>query len=222
MLKNPMSRWLKKWVEARCQEFKNFDKRLKIGYMSSLKGCKIGRNNILYDNVCLYRCELGDFTYVSSDTVIKRAKIGKFCSIGPNCKIGLGKHPSKDFVSTHPIFYSILEQAQVTFADQNYFKEFADIEIGNDVWIGSNVMVYDGVKVGDGAILAAGSVVVHDVAPYSIVGGVPAKIIRYRFTTEEIATLLKIQWWEKDDKFLKKHYKEFHDIKILTQHMKIF
>jgi len=174
--------------------------------------------NTIYNDVSLSEVSLGDFTYIASGTKISRAKIGKFCSIGPDCKIGLGKHPTKSFVSTHPIFYSTLKQAQIAFADiafadKNYFEEFGNIEIGNDVWIGANAIIVDGIKIGDGAIVAAGAVVTKDVPPYAIVGGVPAKIIRYRFDKDEIAKLLELKWWDKDINYLKSNFKKFHDIK---------
>lgn len=73
-------------------------------------------------------------------------------------------------------------------------------EIGNDVWIGQNAVIMDGVKIGDGAIVAAGAVVTKDVAPYAIVGGVPAKLIKYRFDEATIKDLLRLKWWELSDK----------------------
>lgn len=86
------------------------------------------------------------------------------------------------------------------------------VEIGNDVWIGSHVLIMDGVKIGDGAIIAAGAVVTKDVEPYSIVGGVPARHIRYRFSEEQIKKLLQLKWWEKDFGWIKEHYRDFRNI----------
>jgi len=215
ILRNPLTVWFAKLIKSKVLEYKNKEKSLKIGYMSSATNCNFGRYNTVYNNVSLNEVNLGDFTYIAGNTSISRTTIGKFCSIGPDCKIGLGKHPTKDFISTHPIFFSTLKQAQVTFADKDYFMEFEDIEIGNDVWIGANVIVVDGIKIGDGAIVATGSVVTKDIPPYAIVGGVPAKLIRYRFEKNEIEKLLKVKWWDMDIEYLKNNFMKFHDVKEL-------
>ncbi len=211
-IKNPLSVWLIKLIRSKILEYQNRKKFLKIGYMSSMLNCQLGVYNTLYNDVSLNEVILGDFTYIAANTNIAKTKVGKFCSIGPNCKIGLGRHPSREFVSTHPIFFSTLKQAQITFADKNYFEEFENIEIGNDVWIGASVIIVDGVKIGDGVIVAAGSVVTKDMPPYSIVGGVPAKIIKYRFEKEEIKKLLELKWWNLDIEYLKVNFKKFHNV----------
>lgn len=213
-LKNPLSIFFLRLVKNSILEWKFRQKNLKIGYLSIINDIKVGKYNTIYDGVVLNGVELGDFTYIASNTSISNTKIGKFCSIGPDCRISLPKHPSSIFVSTHPIFFSTLKQSQISFSDKNYFDEFGKpIIIGNDVWIGANVIIINGIKVGDGAIIGAGSVVTKDVPPYSIVGGVPAKIIRYRFEKEEIKKLLQIKWWEWDIEKIKENYLKFHDVK---------
>lgn len=217
LLRNPLSIWLVRLVKSKILEYKNRKKFLKIGYMSSISKCKFGMYNTIYDHVSLNEVFLGDFTYVAGNTKISRTIIGKFCSIGPDCSIGLGQHPSNTFVSTHPIFFSTLKQTQITFTDKNYFNEFENITIGNDVWIGANVIIVDGVTIGDGAIVAAGTVVTKDVLPYAIVGGIPAKIIRYRFKKNDIEALLNLKWWNMDIDYLKKNFKLFHKIDDLLK-----
>ena len=156
--------------------------------------------------------ELGDGSYVANGSRINNAKIGKFCSIGPDTRIGLGKHPVKDFVSTHPAFYSPRNAAGFSFSNRNKFVETERVIIGNDVWLGQSAIVCDGVRIGDGACIAAGAVVTRDVAPYTIVGGVPAQFIRYRFPENVITRLLEIRWWERDIEWIKSHWETFSDI----------
>ncbi len=218
-LKNPLSIWIIRFIRNVIMEFKYRNKKLKIGYMSVINNVKFGIYNTIYDNVSLNNVILGNFTYITSNTSISNAKIGKFCSIGPNCKIGLGKHPTEKFVSTHPIFFSTLEQSQITFSDRNYFEEFDNIEIGNDVWIGSNVIIVDGIKIGDGVIIGAGAVVTKNIPPYAIVGGVPARVIKYRFDKGKIKKLLEMRWWDWDIKEIKENYLKFHNIEAFIQLM---
>ena len=81
--------------------------------------------------------------------------------------------------------------------------------IGNDVWIGSHALILGGVKIGDGAVIGAGAVVTKDVPPYAVVGGVPARIIKYRFSQEIIDKLLEIKWWNLPENILKENIKLF-------------
>lgn len=175
--------------------------------------CFFGKGVKIYNNVSLSAAHVGDYTYFAPQSSIKSVKIGKYCSIGPNVKIGLGMHPSRDIVSTHPAFFSASRQSTVVFADRNYFLESVQITIGNDVWIGANVIIRDGITIGDGAIIGAGAVVVKNVESYGIMGGVPAKLIRYRFTKEEIIFLKETKWWDKPEEWIKNNWKDFLDIK---------
>jgi acetyltransferase-like isoleucine patch superfamily enzyme len=213
ILKNPLTIWLVRLIKAKLLERKHKSKSLKIGYMAIANNSKFGVYNTIYENVSLNEVELGDFTYIAGNTSISKTTIGKFCSIGPNCKIGLGKHPSNTFVSSHPIFFSDLKQAQISFADKKYFEEFENITIGNDVWLGADIIVVDGVNISDGVIVAAGSVVTKDIPPYAIVGGVPAKIIKYRFEKDEIKKLIEMKWWDMDVEYLKNNFMNFHNVK---------
>lgn len=144
----------------------------------------------------------GAHTYFRNGSIHSLKSIGRYCSVGPNVIIGPSNHPT-DWLTTHPFpylnkFMDELPKESVKYTDPNKAPV-----IGNDVWIGSNVTIMRGVTVGDGAILASGTVVTKDVEPYAIVGGVPAKTIRYRFSEEIIADLLELQWWNVDPSDLK-------------------
>ena len=180
------------------------NQNLKIGSFSKLRNVTFGNYNTLYSHVSIFNSNLGDYVYIANNTKINNSKFGNFCSIGPNVQIGLGMHPTK-LISTHPIFFSTKKQCQISFVNKDCFKELGENEIGNDVWIGANVIVLDNIKIGDGAIIAAGSVVTKDVEPYEIVGGIPAKLIKKRFSEKEIEKLLIFKWWNKDIDWIKEH-----------------
>lgn len=155
----------------------------------------VGRYSIIHHSF------IGRGTYIGNNCFLCRCHIGRFCSIAQSVKVIQGKHPSSVFVSTHPIFYSLLTPIGRGFVKEQLYDEFIihkdgySIKIGNDVWIGTDVHVLEGVSIGNGAIIAAKSFVNKDVPPYAIVGGIPAKIIKYRFSEEEISRLQKIEWW---------------------------
>lgn len=166
---------------------------------------------------------IGDFTYIVSSS-ISTSNIGKFCSIGKGTMIGgLGSHPT-NMISTHPSFYSSLKQCGYSFVSENQYNESIITNIGNDVWIGVNAIVLDGVTIGNGVIVAAGAIVTKDVPPYAIVGGVPAKIIRYRYSEFDIEKLQEIKWWDLDLKHLSLIQKEIvtNNIKGLSSKIKNF
>jgi chloramphenicol O-acetyltransferase type B len=161
-------------------------------------------NSSLADFVSIQpKCALNDvrvgrYSYIARETHLNDVAIGSFASIGPRTLLGCGEHPS-GFISTAPVFYSTRRQCGTTFAPTDLFAERKRIVLGHDVWLGAHVFVRDGLTIGDGAIIAAGSVVTQDVAPYAIVGGVPAKLIRMRFSDDEVKRLLALQWWNWDE-----------------------
>jgi chloramphenicol O-acetyltransferase type B len=178
----------------------------------------LGEKTVLHCNVKVVNSRVGRYTYFADRTIVVNAIIGSFCSIAQDVRIGLGKHPSSVFVSTHPAFFSLNNGGCLaSFVKENKFQEFEQVTIGNDVWIGSGVMVSDGVTIGDGAIIAAGAIVVKNVEPYSIVGGVPAKHIKYRFMQPEIARLLRLRWWDKDITWIQANSEDFVHISGFLQ-----
>lgn len=133
----------------------------------------LGRSVTIFQNCHVSHSELGDYSYLAEGGRIGRTRIGKYSCIGPNFLTGLGMHPTRGFVSSHPVFYSSTPPTGPVLTEIDLFSEKAAITIGNDVWIGANVVVLDGVTIGDGAIIGAGAVVNRDIPPYAIAVGVP-------------------------------------------------
>ncbi len=145
--------------------------------------CKVGRNTYAGKNV----------NVLNSETTI-----GSFCSFSQNIMIGPAEHPLT-YLSTSPCFYTCLFGWKKR---KNEVMGMRPCHVGNDVWVGCNVFIKEGVTIGDGAAIGAGAVVVKDVPPYAVVGGVPAKVIKYRFDEKTIKELLELKWWELDDNII--------------------
>lgn len=169
-----------------------------------------GGYNMIEKRASVSGSKIGRYTYIDRDCFLCDSIIGSFCSIAHNVRIEKWAHPSKGFISSSPVFYSTDNCCGKSFVNKNLFNEEKtidgyDCKIGNDVWIGSDVIIIGGVSIGNGAIIGAGAVVTKDVPPYSIVGGIPAKVIRYRYTEEEIKKLEAIKWWDKSEKWLEEN-----------------
>ena len=171
---------------------------------------KVGKYSIIRkgDEVCS-DINIGDYSYLSGPrTFVDGLKMGKYCSIARQVTIGVKGH-NYHWVTTSPIltsaFYGFINQ---DLAEPNK----ADVVIGNDVWVGMNANIMRGVTIGDGAVIAADAVVTKDVPPYAIVGGNPARIIKYRFSPEIIAKLLEIKWWDWEENLIKDRINDFYSI----------
>lgn len=176
--------------------------------------------NAIYPGAVIKKSFIGRGTYIGYHSKIVNTRIGRYCTIADDVRISLGRHPSDTFVSIHPSFFSLGKQGGFTYVDHAKYKEHIqaanssfNVEIGNDVWIANNVLIMDGVTIGDGAIIAAGAIVTKDVESYAVVGGIPAKLIRYRFSVEEIQKLKKIKWWARDLQWIKEKADLFDNVK---------
>lgn len=175
--------------------------------LRAIPGYKIFRYYLIhrYVNKLLeHVAEVGDYTINHIENIVTvsdkyKLRIGKFSSIGGGVSIILSSGHRTDWISTYP-FVRIEDTTPLDHVHdstrRNNLSAKGDVVIGNDVWIGLNAIIMPGVKIGDGAVIGAGSVVTKNVEDYEIVGGNPAKHIRYRFKKEEIIELKRITWWD--------------------------
>lgn len=170
-----------------------------VGDFSTIRASVLGNHSSVQRNCDLMRSTVDDYSIIEKNAVIHDAVIGKFCEISWHCSIGGDNHNYK-LPTIHHWYWNKafgFEQDPNAIGGKNFKNkiETEECSIGNDVWIGSGVTVNRKVHVGNGAILASGSVVTKDVPDYAIVGGVPARIIKYRFDEDTIKRLLAIAWW---------------------------
>ena len=132
-----------------------------------------------------------------------RLEIGRFCSIAGNVKIFTGAYHRTDWISTYP-FGHIHEEIFGAEKSEGYPHSKGGVTIGNDVWIGNSATIMSGVIVNNGAVIAANSHVIKNVEPYEVVGGNPARHIKFRFKDEIIKELLELKWWDLSNSDIKK------------------
>lgn len=197
---------------------KNISKR-KIIIKSSLykirnRTSKFSDKTILFRMANVSHSDIGKYTYIAGYANINNCTIGSFCSIADGVRVGVGIHPL-NLISTHPALYSVKTIFPYKLIDESIInslpshEESKRINIGNDVWIGTDSIILDGVSIGDGAVIAAGSVVTKDIPSFAVVGGVPARVIKYRAIPDMVDGK---PWWELQDaelsSYLNKIYKD--------------
>ena len=195
------------------------------GNCVKIKQCTFEGYNAVHSGATLYKCLMGRCSYVGKNSQLYYTRVGRYCSIADNVIVCIGNHPTQ-FGSTFPSFYYDTSK-QIGFSFHKGQPLYADIykkvdeehdihvDIGNDVWIGSHALLLGGVRIGDGAVIGAGSVVTKDVEPYSIVAGVPAKIIRKRFDDDTILRLLQRKWWNDPFEWVSENYINYLNVEQL-------
>jgi phosphonate metabolism protein (transferase hexapeptide repeat family) len=182
---------------------------------ASVQGCTLGRYTEIGARTRLLETVLGDYSYIVQDGEVFATRIGKFCSIASHVRINPGNHPMQR-----------ASQAHFTYRASRYFPGEADeagffdwrratpVTIGHDVWIGHGAIILPGRSIGTGAVVAAGAIVTKDVAPYTIVAGNPARMIRRRFPEPVAARLMALAWWDWDHETLRRALPDFRSLPV--------
>lgn len=201
-----------------------FDFSVNIGINSYFEGM-----NKIYPNSS-FDGHLGFGSYIGPDSKLNgKFKIGKYTSIAPFVTSNPGIHPiTVPYVSTSPVFVSLSKQNGSTYTDIQRFDELKFVDeiekfsviIGNDCWIGQGVFIVSGINIGHGAVVLAGAVVTKDILPYGIYGGVPAKLLKFRYDKEVIDFLLDFNWWDYDQMWFKDNIDLMSNIELFYKKYK--
>lgn len=167
-------------------------------------GSRIHPTAVVYSGSQIVNTSFGRYSYCSYNCKIVNAEIGAFCSISDHVYIGGEEHPM-DWVSTSPVFQNVRHSGPTKRFSKFDVPFVRQTVIGSDVWIGHGVTIKQGVTIGHGAVVGSNALVTKNVPPYAIVGGVPAKVIKYRFNEATIEALLHTEWWSLPDEEIQQY-----------------
>lgn len=192
---------------------------VKVGLEPSIHPSANVRNSVLgrYTEVAercrIEEAEIGDYSYIMQDGAVWCATIGKFVNIAASVRINATNHPTWR-ATLHHFTYRAANYWDHAENEEEFFewRRGHRVTIGHDVWIGHGATILPGVTVGNGAVIGAGAVVSKDVAPFTIVGGVPAKLIRERFTKEIGERMDELAWWDWDHRELRAALDDFRSL----------
>lgn len=177
---------------------------------SYVSNAKFDRTSRIGKFVKFTNSSIGRYSYVGNGSVVNNATIGNFTSISAGVKIGLGFHPL-ELLSTSPVFYTRKNIFNFAFVENDVVEEREHTVIGNDVLISAHVFIRDGVSIGNGSVIGAGSVVLSDVDDFAVVGGVPAKLIRYRFDDNTRKEIQRDPFWHWNHKKISSNLDKFKE-----------
>ena len=185
---------------------------------ATVRDCDLGEYTEIAAGAQLVESSLGDYSYVMERCDVIYTEIGKFTNIASDVRINPGNHPM-EWVSQHHFLYrcrlyGFREEDNSAFFD---WRRRQRVTIGHDCWIGHKAIILPGVSIGNGAVVAAGAVVTKDVAPYTVVAGVPAKQVSKRYPKQIWQALEVTKWWDWDHATLKERMDDFYDIRKFLQ-----
>lgn len=180
--------------------------------------CQLGAWTAIGPHSNLEETLFDDYSYTDGDALIIYSEIGKFVNIASHVRINPVSHPLER-VTLHHCTYRRRKYGFAETDDESIFswRRSRACKIGHDVWIGHGATIMPGVTIGTGAVVGAGAVVTKEVAPYEIVAGVPAKVIRKRFSEKTIEKLLYISWWNWDRKMLEERFADLYDLNVFLE-----
>ena len=182
---------------------------------AELRDCTLGRYTDIGARTVLLETEVGDYSYIVNDSNIAYTKFGKFCSVAAMTRINPGNHPMQRASQAHftyraSAYFEGEDDEEAFFA----WRRSHGVSIGHDVWIGHGAIVLPGRKIGDGAVIAAGAIVTKDVAPYTIVAGNPARLVRSRFPNHIAMRLERLAWWHWSHESLRLALPDFRRLSV--------
>jgi len=183
-----------------------------------LRSCQVGQWTEIGPHTHMVEASFGDYSYCAGENQIIYAEIGKFCSLASHVRVNPGNHPMTR-VTQHHMTYRRVQYGFAERDDKEFFawRRAHRCLVGHDVWIGHGAIIMPGVTVGTGAVVGAGAVVTHDVPPYTIVGGTPARLIRRRFPEAIAERLLRSAWWDWDRATLEARFGELNDVERFVE-----
>lgn len=184
-----------------------------IGDFSTVRESTLGDHSTIQRNCDIWRLNMGRYSCLGRVSTVQGTKIGSFCALSWNLKIGGDDHDYK-MLTTHPFWHNVGWGIanDKEFSDYYHEKEYEEpCEIGNDVWIGAGVSICRNVKIGDGCVIGASAVITHDIEPYSVVVGMPGRVIKKRFDDKTIERLEKAKWWDLPIDVIKENLNLFRD-----------